>query len=314
MNRVLVTGCAGFIGSHLSERLLEAGFQVVGIDNFDPYYDISLKKSNLSRCLQNSNFVFHELDILDYQSLLEIEEIEFVFHLAAKAGVRPSIEDPDSYFKNNFMGTKNILEWMVTSGCKRMIFASSSSVYGNTNQVPFIENQITDFPISPYAASKKASEILNYTYHSVHSLSILNLRLFTVYGPRQRPDLAIRKFVDLVSTGKTVSIFGNGDTYRDYTFIEDVVSGFLKGLDYLEKKPVIFDTFNIASGNPIGIIDLVDMIGQTLSKNPKIEYLPMQAGDVDKTFASIKKAKNDLGFESEYSLEKGLAEYVKWKV
>ncbi|MEQ9405266.1 MAG: GDP-mannose 4,6-dehydratase [Cyclobacteriaceae bacterium] len=312
MENFLVTGCAGFIGSHLTERLLQDGHKVIGVDNFDPYYDRGIKEANLLKCRSNPNFIFHEIDILDQDALSSIRSIDTVLHVAAKAGVRPSLDNPDSYLEVNFMGTHNILKWMVARECKRMIFASSSSVYGNSESSQFIENQATDSPISPYAVSKKSCEVLNHTYHSNYGLSILNLRLFTVYGPRQRPDLAIRKFTDLISNDKVVPVYGSGDTHRDYTFIDDVVNGFIKAIDYSNKVPGSFETFNIANGNPIGIVDLVKLIGSVLSKDPKIEYLPMQTGDVDKTYADVGKARKLLNFESKTSITEGLNKYVKW--
>ncbi len=311
--KVLITGCAGFIGSHLSEYCLSQGHEVVGIDNFDSFYSSLQKKSNLSFSLKNSRFAFFEGDITDINTLVKLPEgIEAVIHLAAKAGVRPSIINPLTYTHTNITGTLTVLEWMRQRKINKMVFGSSSSVYGNNKKVPFSETDLVDFPISPYAFTKKACELLNHTYHHLHGLDIINLRFFTVYGPRQRPDLAIRKFVELISSGKPIQLFGDGSTARDYTYIDDIRDGIYNALNYTVSNKNVFETFNIGNSHPVKLIELVNCIGNTLNKKPIITYTSMQPGDVDITFANIEKAKIILNYNPSTLLNDGIRNFVNW--
>jgi UDP-glucuronate 4-epimerase len=311
--KVLITGCAGFIGSHLSEYFLTQGHEVVGIDNFDPFYNKEQKKKNLSVSLKNKSFIFSETDITNADALAKLPEgIEAVIHLAAKAGVRPSIIDPQAYTHTNITGTLTILEWMRQRNIHKMVFGSSSSVYGNNKKIPFSESDVVDFPISPYAFTKKSCELLNHSYHHLHGFDIINLRFFTVYGPRQRPDLAIRKFVELISTDKPIQLFGDGSTARDYTYIDDIRNGIYSAFNYTVSNKNVFETINIGNNSPVKLIELVDCIGNALGKKPIISYAAMQPGDVDITFANIEKAKKLLNYNPSTTLQEGIASFITW--
>lgn len=311
--KVLVTGCAGFIGSHLTEKLLALGHHVTGIDNFDPFYSKELKENNLAATRDNKNFSFHQADIRNASELAGLpKNIELVIHLAAKAGVRPSIEAPKDYYDTNVTGTLNLLEWMRHHNIRKMLFASSSSVYGNNKKVPFSESDNVDMPISPYASTKKSCELLNHTYHHLYKIDILNMRFFTVYGPRQRPDLAIRKFVDNILHDKPIHMYGDGSSARDYTFVHDTVSGIIGAFDYIKSHENVYDIINLGNSKPVKLHDLVKTIYTVLDKKPQIIHEPMQPGDVDITFADIDKAKKLLGYNPATSLEEGIAAFVKW--
>jgi UDP-glucuronate 4-epimerase len=311
--KVLITGCAGFIGSHLTELFLERGHHVVGVDNFDPFYSKDLKLKNLSPFYNNKHFTFHQLDICSEIELgLLPTNIEFVIHLAAKTGVRPSISAPREYMETNVTGTLNILEWMKKHNKKKLVFGSSSSIYGNNKKVPFSESDLVDEPISPYAFSKKACELLNYTYHHLYKMSILNLRFFTVFGPRQRPDLAIRKFVSSILKDEPIHLFGDGSTARDYTFVADTISGIYSAFEYINEHKDIYDIINLGNSKPIKLLELVNCIYEVLGKKPNLIFEPMQAGDVDITFADISKAKNILNYNPSTSLKEGIKGFIDW--
>ncbi len=311
--KVLLTGCAGFIGSHVSERLLKNGYHVTGIDNFDPFYSRTVKEANLSSCLLNPNFKFIEADITDFIRLQKIEDtFDLVIHLAAKAGVRPSIDNPIPYLLTNINGTHNLLEWMAQKKISKMIFASSSSVYGNNKKTPFSESDPVDHPISPYAATKKSGELINYTYHHLYNIDIINLRFFTVYGPRQRPDLAIHKFVKAILNEKPITMYGKGDTARDYTFINDTVDGVMNALNYVMKNKNVYEIVNLGNNKPVMLSELVQSIYNVLDHKPNIQYLPMQQGDVDITFADISKAKSLFRYVPKISMNDGLKSFVEW--
>ncbi len=311
--KVLITGCAGFIGSHVSEYFLSQGHEVVGIDNFDTFYNIEQKKQNLSTSLKNKNFTFLEIDITNKEALNRLPEgITAVIHLAAKAGVRPSIIDPEAYSFTNINGTLHILEWMKANKISKLVFGSSSSVYGNNKKVPFTETDAVDFPISPYAFTKKAAELLNHTYHHLHGFDIINLRFFTVFGPRQRPDLAIRKFVDLISNDKPIQLFGDGSTARDYTYINDIRNGIYSAFNYVTSNKNVFEIINLGNNSPVKLNELVNCIAETLNKKPVITHEPMQPGDVDITFANIEKAKKLLNYSPSTTLQEGITNFVNW--
>ena len=312
-HHILLTGCAGFIGSHLTERLLADGHTVTGIDNFDDFYDRQTKETNLYRFINHPSFTFLETDISVSDAFEGVpEDIDTVIHLAAKAGVLPSLKNPDAYIQTNITGTNHVLELMKERGIKKMLFASSSSVYGNNATIPFTETDAVEEPISPYAFTKRACELMNHSYHHLYQLDILNLRLFTVYGPRQRPDLAIHKFIKLIDRGEEISMYGDGSTARDYTFVADTVQGFVKALEYIHNHTGVFEIANLGNHSPVKLNDLIAAIGKAMGKAPRIKALPMQPGDVQITYANIDKAKALFGYEPTTNLETGLSSFIEW--
>jgi UDP-glucuronate 4-epimerase len=311
MSRILITGAAGFIGSSLSDSLLKNGFRVLGIDNFDPLYDRLLKGNNIAHALKNPGYQFREGDIRDkdfINNCFSDFRPDIIVHLAAKAGVRPSLSDPGLYFDVNVMGTLNLLEMMKKNSIKKMIFASSSSVYGNNKKIPFSENDNVDYPLSPYAASKKAGELLCHTYHHLYNLDIFCLRFFTVYGPRQRPDLAIHKFVKAIISDEVIYLYGDGTTSRDYTHIDDII----KGISEAIKKVKGYEVFNLGNSKPVSLIGLVRLLEKSAGIESHLKYMAMQEGDVVRTFADITKARTELGYNPEIDLETGIENYLKW--
>lgn len=312
MTKILLTGCAGFIGSHLAERLLSEGYQVVGIDNFDPFYDREVKKRNLGVLEGRLGFEFVEANIIKASELSALPDFDVVVHLAAKAGVLPSLKDAQGYIDTNITGTNNLLELMKQRDKKKMVFASSSSVYGNNRSIPFRETDPVDEQISPYAFTKKACELMNYSYHHLYGMDILNLRLFTVYGPRQRPDLAIHKFIKLIDSGQPINMYGDGTTARDYTFVKDTVEGFLKAVKHIEANTGVYDILNLGNNKPVQLKELIDAIYSAMGKQPNINPMPMQPGDVDITFADISKATELLGYQPKTSLQDGLKAFIEW--
>jgi UDP-glucuronate 4-epimerase len=311
MKTILVTGGAGFIGSHVIERLLAEGSRVVGLDNFDSFYDPAVKRANLASALKHSNFRLIEGDIRDESTLAGLfreERIEAVFHAAARAGVRPSIQDPVLYHDVNVHGTTRLLEAARSAEVKNFVFASSSSVYGVANRTPFSEEDPADFPISPYAATKRAGELLCYTYHHLYGLPVTCLRFFTVYGPRQRPEMAIHKFTRLIDSGRPVPVFGDGSSRRDFTYISDAVQGVVRAL----ATPQPYEILNIGKSQTTELRDLVAKIETALGKKAQIQVMPLQAGDVPLTFADVSKAKRLLGYEPQTSIEEGLKKFVEW--
>lgn len=312
MKTILITGCAGFIGSHLTDTLLNQGYKIIGIDNFDNFYDRRAKENNINSALKHPNFDFYNLDFTEYASLQILPNFDMVVHLGAKAGVRPSIENPTSYIQTNNVGSQNMLELMKQKKVNKMIFASSSSVYGNNEKIPFSESDNVDNPISPYAFTKKACELMNHTYHHLYQFDIINFRFFTVYGERQRPDLAIYKFVKMALSNKPISIYGDGSTSRDYTYIFDIVNGITAGIEYLFTTSNVYETINLGNSTPIKLIDMVNIIYETLQIKPNLKYLPMQAGDVERTFADISKAQNLLKYLPSTSFTTGIQRFVYW--
>lgn len=308
---ILVTGCAGFIGSHLVESLLGRGDSVFGLDNFDNYYSKEVKLNNLEYIGENQNFIFIEGDIRDL-SLLETifskNKFDAIIHLAARAGVRPSIELPQLYCDVNVIGTTNLLELANKYNILNFVFASSSSVYGNNTSLPFKENDVVDYPISPYAATKKAGELICYTYHQLYNLNVSCLRFFTVYGPRQRPEMAISKFIDLIKNGSEIEVYANGQSLRDYTYVQDIVNGIILSLD----KSKGYNIFNVGGGKPIKLIDLISVIEQKLNIKANIKFLESQPGDVDITYADSSKAYDILGYKSLITIEEGVEKFLYW--
>lgn len=315
MANIIVTGCAGFIGSHLCEKLLEKGHPVIGIDNFDPFYARSVKESNMKSFRNNPAFDFLEIDLCGLSALrqsLEGKSIDAVVHLAGKAGVRPSIEAPLDYTRANIIATQNILEVMKEKGIRKLAFASSSSVYGNCKEIPFQEDQDVSLPISPYAYTKKACELINYTYHILYGLDIINMRFFTVFGPRQRPDLAIHKFTRLILKNAEIPMFGDGSTSRDYTYYEDTVDGICRTLDYLFAHDKVYEIVNLGNNQPVKLSDMICAIEKATGKKANIKRLPMQPGDVDITYADTEKARRLLGYSPRYAFEEGIRNFVNW--
>lgn len=315
MKTYLVTGGAGFIGSTLVERLLKENNKVVIIDNFCDYYDRKIKEKNISSFINNKNIKLYRSDIRDIEDVKKVfkeNSIDCVIHLAAMVGVRSSIETPILYQEVNCLGTQNILEEMKNNNIKQLIFASSSSVYGNCKKVPFKENMIVDFPISPYAATKKSGEMMIHVYHKLYDINAIALRFFTVYGPKQRPDLAINKFTQLIEQDKEITMYGDGNTFRDYTYIDDIVAGIMKSINYVEKNNDVYEIINLGSSNPIKLKEMIEIIGKELNKKPKIKQIEMQPGDVDKTFADITKAKELLGYEPKTRFEEGIKKFIEY--
>ncbi len=312
MRKVLVTGVAGFIGSNLAEKLLELNFQVIGIDNFDAFYSRAIKEKNLETCLSNPNFTFIEGDYGQPDAFLNDLFVDLVIHLGAKPGVRPSLENPEEFIENNIHKTKKLLDWMKDKNIKKLIFASSSSVYGNCKTIPFAESSPTDDPISIYAYTKKSCEILNHLYHHLFQFDIINLRFFTVYGERQRPDLAIHKFFKSILEGKQIPLYGDGTTSRDYTYVQDIIAGIIGAIDYISTNKTVFETINLGSKTPIKLLDLVKQIEKITQKTAQINWLPMQEGDVDRTYADISKASKLLKYTPQTSIETGLTNFYRW--
>jgi UDP-glucuronate 4-epimerase len=308
---ILVTGAAGFIGSHVCEHLIKSGNSVIGLDNFDSFYPRKLKEINLKTLTQDDQFKFYEVDIRDGSQLNNIissNQIEKVIHLAAKAGVRPSIESIEEYYDVNVNGTVSLLEAMKKNEVQKLIFASSSSIYGNNSKVPFAETDFVDNPISPYASTKKSGELLCHVYSHLYNFDITCLRFFTVYGPRQRPDLAIHKFTKLILENKPIPFYGDGSSSRDYTYIEDIVSGISCALKHLEGYKI----YNLGESNVITLKHLVNVIENETGKRAILNKLPMQPGDVTRTFADISKAKTEIGYNPKYTFEEGIKNFVDW--
>ncbi|MGA2071490.1 MAG: GDP-mannose 4,6-dehydratase [Sedimentisphaerales bacterium] len=308
--KAMVTGAAGFIGSYLCERLLKDGWTVVGVDNFDNVYDPQVKRDNITDCLKNKLFKLVEADIRDSAAMNKVanDDIDVIVHLAAKAGVRPSIAQPALYADVNINGTVTLLEAAKKNNIKKFVFASSSSVYGNNRKVPFSENDNVDLPISPYAATKKAGELICHTYHHLAGIAMTCLRLFTVYGPRQRPDLAIHKFARLIEDGKPIPVYGDGSMMRDFTYIDDIIDGTVAGIN----KCAGYHIYNLGESRPITVNTLISELENALGKKAKIERLPLQPGDVERTYADITKARRDLGYNPNTNISDGLKRFVAW--
>ena len=311
--RYLITGGAGFIGSNLADSLLKDGHEITVVDNFNDYYDIRIKEGNVAANLGNTHYKLYRTDIENMTALQKVfaeQKFDAVIHLAARAGVRPSLERPLDYINSNILGTVNILECMRESGCKKLVIASSSSVYGNCKAEKFSEDLKVTEPISPYAATKSACEQLCYTWHHLYGINVVALRFFTVYGPRQRPDLAISKFARLIDENKPIQMFGDGTTKRDYTFIEDIVAGIKASINYNQTG---YEILNLGGGEPITLKRMIETIEQTMGKKAVIEQLPMQPGDVEKTVCDYSKARNLLGYQPKTTFAEGVKKFIEWK-
>jgi UDP-glucuronate 4-epimerase len=307
----LVTGAAGFIGSHLCEALLARGHEVTGVDNFDPFYARNVKERNLEGLRRQRGYRFVEADVA--RDPLPLDGIEAIIHLAAKPGVRPSLEDPGAYMEANVTATARLFDAARRIGLNRIVFGSSSSVYGNATPAPFAEGQPAVSPISPYAASKRAGELLAHAFAHLYPLKIICLRFFTVYGPRQRPDLAIHKFTDLIARGRPVRMHGDGSSERDYTYITDCLDGVLAALEWTAKAaPGTVETVNLGGGERVRLDRLIALIGAALDSEPHIERHPDQPGDVRLTDADLVHAGRVLGFKPKVDIEEGIRKFVAW--
>ncbi len=333
----LVTGGSGFIGSHLVEHLLNSGHSVINVDNFDDYYDYRVKIRNtlestgldaeftykdktpdiqkLTAYTLSNNYTLHYSDIRDKQALSEIfaaHRIDMVIHLAALAGVRPSIERPLEYEEVNVRGTMNLWELCREFNINKFINASSSSVYGNNTKVPFAETDNVDRPISPYAATKKCTEILGHVYHHLYSIDMIHLRFFTVYGPRQRPDLAIHKFAGIMQKQQQIPFYGNGTTCRDYTYIDDIIDGMLKSISYLQENQCVYEIINLGESEVISLNEMLETLESAMKTKSARNMLEMQPGDVEKTNADISKARSLIGYTPHTNFQNGIEKFVEW--
>lgn len=311
---ILVTGGAGFIGSHLCEALLREGCRVVCLDNFNSFYAPEAKRANLHACLSDPRFTLIEADIRDRDALsaaFSAQRPQAVVHLAAMAGVRPSLDDPELYAEVNVLGTLNLLQQCARSGIRNFVFASSSSVYGNNPKIPFAEDDPVDHPISPYAATKKAGELLCHTWHHLHGISIACLRFFTVYGPRQRPDLAIHKFARLLREGQPLPFYGDGSSSRDYTYIADTVSGILRALDFVTRNSCC-EIINLGNDHGVALREMISALEKVSGIPARIDRQPMQPGDVLRTWADISKATKLLNYQPQTAYTQGIRAFWDW--
>ncbi len=308
--RVLITGGAGFIGSHLAERLLNLKHDIVCLDNFNDFYDPGRKRRNIEKAFWSNRYTLISGDILDEDLLDKVFQQEFdaVVHLAAYAGVRPSIERPSTYELNNVSGTLKLLERCRQRRVEKFIFASSSSVYGGRKEVPFKETDNVMSPISPYAATKVAGEALCFTYHHLYNINIHALRFFTVYGPRQRPEMAIHLFADNMLEGDPITIFGDGTSSRDYTYVDDIVSGVVASVEQCSG----FEIINLGGSQTTSLKTLVELLGQQLEVSPTIRHEPKRPGDVPITYADVSRAKELLGYVPEIDIEEGIKRFCTW--
>ncbi len=341
MKTYLVTRGAEFIGTHIVRKLIKEGNKVINVDNFNDYYALNIKVLNVLESLElkinnglnginnikeleklkeyvegsYKNYKLELIDIRDINSLDRIfrdNKIDVVVHLAAMAGVRPSIENPILYEEVNVKGTMNILEMMKKYDVKKFVCASSSSVYGNNEKVPFGESDNVDRSISPYAATKKSCEVIGHTYHYLYNIDTVMLRFFTVYGPRQRPDLAIHKFTKMISNGEEIPFYGDGETKRDYTYIEDIIDGVIKSIKYVQDHSNVYEIFNLGESDTISLKKMLEGIENELNKKAKLNKLPMQQGDVNVTYADISKAKKILGYNPQTKYVEGIKKFLEW--
>jgi UDP-glucuronate 4-epimerase len=308
---IIVTGAAGFIGSHAAQALAKAGGRIIGIDNYCDFYDRSWKEANLRCMAADPSIEVVEMDITDgpaISGLIARTKPSAIVHLAGMAGVRPSIQRPAYYAKVNIEGTAHLLQAAVENQVGKFVFASSSSVYGNQSKVPFSEEDRVDQPISPYAATKRGGELLCHTYWHLYRLPVFCLRFFTVFGPRQRPDLAIQKFTRLIDQGKPIEMFGDGSTSRDYTYVDDIVAGILAALDRCDRYRI----YNLGGSDPITLKHLIAEIENALGKKAIIEQRPCQPGDVERTYADLARSRSELGFNPKTSIREGLRKFIAW--
>lgn len=308
--RLLVTGAAGFIGSHVAEALIAAGHEVIGVDNFDPFYARAIKEKNLERLRQAPAFRLIEADLA--RDPVPCDGVSAVLHLAAKAGVRPSVEQPGAYMEANVTATARLFDAARRAGIRRVVFGSSSSVYGDDTPAPFAEDAAAVRPISPYAASKRAGELLAHAVAHLHGMRIACLRFFTVYGPRQRPDLAIHRFTELVAGGRPIRMHGDGSSERDYTYITDCVAGVLSALEWTGRAGPACEPINIGGGERVRLDRLIALIADAVGRPAQIERHPDQPGDVRLTAADLRRAERELGYRPRVGIVDGLRHFVRW--
>lgn len=314
--KIILTGCAGFIGSHTLDRLIADGHHVIGVDNFDPFYDRTLKTANIAAHSDHPDFEFLEADLADPQTYQKLnflagsEPIDAIIHLAAKAGVRPSIEDPVGYQRANVIATQNLLEFAKDNKIKQFVFASSSSVYGVNTNVPWREDDAVLKPISPYASTKVSGELMGHVYSQLCPIRFLGLRFFTVYGPRQRPDLAINKFTRLIEAGEPIPVFGDGSTRRDYTFIDDVVEGIIGALNYKDSD---YEVINLGNDKTVTLAEMIETIEQTLNRKAIIDRMPEQPGDVPQTWADVSHAGRLFDYKPQTTFKEGVIKFYNWR-
>lgn len=311
----LVTGAAGFIGSNLSEKLLKDGHNVFGIDNFDPFYKREIKEHNLKKLKIFETFKFAEFDLEDEKKLrpvLDGNRFDVIIHLAAKAGVRPSLKAPLAYVDSNIKASVNLLNLMHKTNHRKLVFASSSSIYGKSKVIPFKEDVSFDHAISVYATSKQAGELYNKMFHNLYGIDVINLRFFTVYGPGQRPDLAIHKFLKANLKRETIQVFGDGSMARDYTYVDDTVEGIKGAISRIQDNHKLYETFNLGNSSPVSLNELLDSIEKACGKENIIERTPVPPGDVPITFADISRSKELLGYDPKVDLKTGLENMFKW--
>jgi len=308
---ILVTGCSGFIGSHYCEKLLKKGYNIVGIDNFDPYYDKTIKIKNLQILNSYKNFKFEEIDIRKLSELKQpFSQIDIsrVVHFAAKAGVRNSVEFPNEYAESNIIGSLNLLENCREFNVNSFDYAGSSSIYGNNEKIPFSEDSDTNKPESPYAATKKSVELFGYTYHSLYDINFTSFRFFSVYGPRGRPDMAVYKFTKNILDDNEVTIYGDGTYKRDFTYVTDIINGMFLAID----KKLGYQLFNLGNETPVSVNELLDYLEEIIGKKSKRRYMEPPKGEANLTFADISKARKLLGFNPKIDIKQGLTSFVEW--
>lgn len=309
--KVLITGVAGFIGSSLADRLITYKNEVIGMDDFSPTYDPQIKRRYIENALKSEFFTLYEADICDKETVYKIFEKhkpDVVVHLAARAGVRSSLENPEEYYRINIIGSQNILDACRDVRPSHLVFASSSSVYGGSKAIPYSEEDPVMFPISPYAVTKRTNELQAHVYSSIYGLNITMLRFFTVYGPRQRPDMGIHKFTKQILTGQPVVLFGDGTSARDYTYIDDILDGLMKSIE----RPFQYEIFNLGESRTTKLMDLIEIISKCAGKPAQIEWQPYQPGDVEITYADITHARTLLNYKPCVPVEEGIQRYVHW--
>jgi len=312
---ILITGSAGFIGYHLTEKLLKKNINVTGIDNINNYYDTKLKKNRINELKKNKKFKFYKIDLCEYTKLdnvIKKNKIKFIIHLAAQAGVRYSIKNPKIYFKSNLEGFFNILEVSRHNKIKHLVFASTSSVYGDTKKFPLNENNRTDHPLSFYAATKKSNEVMAHSYSYIYKLPCTGVRFFTVYGPFGRPDMALFKFTKNIINNQSIELFNNGNHLRDFTYVDDIVDGIYSLIKRHSKKNIPYEIFNIGNGNPKKLKDYLKFIEKKLNSKAKVKKLPLQIGDIFKTHSDIKKLKKYTNYKPKTDIEVGISKFIEW--